>query len=109
MVLADRSCWRSGTERRGGAGRSGSARVGRAAWDMAGTISEAWAFAELRASSEGGGITTRACLGCFRGRIAYSFMDSLGLSLIHYTERIFSQALTRMCGDAARRRSEHLG
>src|SRR4051812_11293808 len=93
MVMAERSCWRSGTERRGGAVRAGSARGGRADWDTGGPISEAWAFAELRASSMGGGITTRAGLGCFCGLIADSFLSSLDLSF-HYTQRIFSQALS---------------
>src|SRR5262249_59986969 len=45
---------------------------------------------ERRASSMGGGITTPAGLGCFRGLIAGSFSDSLGLSF-HYTQQIFSQ------------------
>ena len=84
MVMAERSCWRSGTERRGGASRSGSARGGGAAWDAVEPIAEAGAFGELRASSMGGGITTRAGLGCFRGLIACSSSYSSGLSF-HYT------------------------
>src|SRR5436190_13908315 len=77
MVMAERSCWRSGTDRRGCAVRSGSARVGRAASDTVGPIAEAWAF-ELRASSMGGGISTGAGLGCFRGLIADSLLVLLG-------------------------------
>lgn len=84
MVMAERSCWRSGTERRGGAPRSGSARGGRGAWDTVEPIAEAGAVAERRAALMGGGITTRAGLACFRGLIAGSFSDSLGLSF-HYT------------------------
>src|SRR3954463_10526532 len=90
MVMAERSCWRSGTERRGGALRSGSAQGGRAAWDTVGPIAEAGAFAELHASSMGVEITTRACLGCFRGLIAYSFSDSLGLSFPLYAVDFFT-------------------
>ncbi len=84
MVMAERSCWRSGTERRGGAPRSGSARGRRTARDTGGPIAEAGAFAELRAASIGGGVTTRAGLGGFRGLITCSFSYSLGLSF-HYT------------------------
>src|SRR5947209_9070829 len=94
MVMAERRCWRSGTERRGGALRSGSARGGRAAWDTVGPIAEAGAVAELRASSMGGGITTRACLGCFRGLIGDSFSDSLGPLLSLYVADFFTGSQT---------------
>src|SRR4051812_10194098 len=95
MVLAERSCWRSGTDRRGGTVRSGSARVGRAASDTGGTISEAWDLAEPRASSVGGGITTRACSRCFRGRIAYSFHGLLGPLLSLYAADFFTDSEER--------------
>ena len=62
----------------------GLARGGGAAWDTVEPIAEAGAFAERRACSMGGGITTRAGLGCFRGLIACSFSYFLGLSF-HYT------------------------
>src|SRR3954466_180769 len=100
--MAERSCWRSGTKRRGGALRSGSARGGRAAWDTVGPLGEAGAFAELRASSMGGGITTRACLGCFRGLIAYSFSYSFGPLLSLYVADFFT-------GSPRTIRSSHAG
>jgi len=46
----------------------------------------------------GGGITTPAGLGCFRGLIAGSLSDSLGLSF-HYTQQIFSQAVSALEGN----------
>src|SRR6476620_10294531 len=95
MVLAERSCWRSGTERRGGAPRSGSARGGRAAWDTVGPITEAGACAELRAPSMGGGITARAGSVCFRGLIAGSFSDFLDLSFSLYVVDFFTASQVR--------------
>src|SRR5450755_2142264 len=96
--MAERSCWRSGTDRRGWAVRSGTARGGRAASDTAGPTAEAWAFAEGQATSVAAGIPTVLRWGCFRGPIAYSFSFFLGLSCSLYATDYFTGSQGRGVG-----------
>src|SRR5665213_2257539 len=92
MVMAERSCWRSGTDKRGWAVRSGTARGELAVSDTAEPTAEAWAFAGGQTTSIAAGIPTVLRSGCFRGLIAYSFLFIPSLSRSLYATDLFTRS-----------------
>src|SRR5665213_233242 len=95
MVMAERSCWRSGTDKRGWAVRSGTARGELAVSDTAEPTAEAWAFAGGQTTSIAAGIPTVLRSGCFRGLIAYSFLFIPSLSRSLYATDLFTRSESR--------------
>src|SRR5665213_1789464 len=104
MVMAERSCWRSGTDKRGWAVRSGTARGELAVSDTAEPTAEAWAFAGGQTTSIAAGIPTVLRSGCFRGLIAYSFLFIPSLSRSLYATDLFTRS-ERSCTIPTRRRN----
>src|SRR5665213_1201459 len=98
MVMAERSCWRSGTDKRGWAVRSGTARGELAVSDTAEPTAEAWAFAGGQTTSIAAGIPTVLRSGCFRGLIAYSFLFIPSLSRSLYATDLFTRSDRRLRG-----------